>query len=247
MSSTIGNLKDLIAIHLGRTTAADLTVNGFDIGMFALNSAKRKVERAIDFRYSEAEASISIASTGTLITSATGLDTGSRVKRVITIDLPVAASEYIPVEFLTLEAWRARLAQQIGNVVYNAAATIANLGVYQDHPIAYQEGQKLYLVPASQFNFPVVAKAHVVRFLPDYSDNANTDFFTEVAPEYLLWQAVLEANKHFQRFAPKQEGAIDEDAISTLAQEALSTLIAWNDGLNKGTSTPPGTGVPKKG
>lgn len=246
MSTTIGNLKLIGATYLGRTSASDLTVNGFDVGLFALNAARRKVERLADFRYAEINGSLSITSSGGALSAVTGLGSGSTVKRVINVELPVTSPDYIPVEFLTEREWTDRITRQIGRSVYIGTATLASLGVSNSNPIAYQQAQTLFLVPASQFTFPVAARINCVRFMPDYTADADTDFFTQWAPEYLQWQSILEMNKFFRRFAPKEEEAtIDEKAVEAMANEALQTLLDWNAQLDGGTSTPPGTDAPK--
>lgn len=237
---TVGNLKDLIAIYMGKSSASDLTINSFDVGMYALNAARRKAERLADFVYAEDDAALSIASSGTLITAATGLGTGEAVKRVTGVDLPVSG-DYITIEFLTDKEWGSRIQRQIGRQTYSSGSTLAQLGVSNGNPIAYQKGQKIYLVPASQFSFPVSARISVIKFLADYDANGDTDFFTQFAPEYLQWQAILEANKYFLRFSERQEGNIDEKAVGAMAEEALQTLLLWNASLVSDTSTPPET------
>lgn len=245
-TTTAGNLLDLIAIYLGRTAVSDLAINvgnTINVGYFGLNAARRKAERIADFRYAEINAALSIAATtGTAISAATGLGTGATIKTVLGVDLPIAGGDYVPCEFLTEREWEARVRRQTGRSVYSAGATLAGLGVSNGNPIAYQQGQLIHLVPESQFGFPVAARLRVIRFMPDYSVVGDTDFFTQWAPEYLQWQALLEINKHFRRFVVKNEGNIDEAAIKATADEALQTLLAWNSSLDEGTSTPPAKG-----
>lgn len=241
-TTTIGNIKDLVARYMGRTTAADLTVDSFDIGLFGINAARRKVERLADLRYAEAQGDLSIAAAGTLITAVTGLTSGASVKRIQSVNLPIAGGDYIPIEFLTEDEWTSRVRRAIGRTAYSAAATLAGLGVTQTNPLAYQRGQTIFLVPAASFTFPVAAKVDVVQFMPDYTADGNTDFFTQWAPEYLQWQAILEVNKYFRRFAAKEmEATIDEKEVRAFAEEALQSLLAWNASMSIGTSTPPGT------
>lgn len=241
MPTTIGNLKDVISRYMGRTAAADLTVDGFDIGIFGINAARRKLERMVDLRYSEVRGDLSIATGGTLLTAATNVPTGG-VKRVVDIELPIAASEYVPIEFLTEREWRDRVRRHVGRQAYSAAATLVSLGIVQTNPLAYQRGQTIFLIPAADFTFPVACKINVIAFLTDYTANADEDFLTRWAPEYLQWEALLECNKYFRRFATKEmEATIDEDKIKGYRDEALRSVMAWNASIDLDTSTPPGT------
>lgn len=244
MPTTVGNIKDFVARYMGRTTANDLTVNSFDIGLYAINGARRRAERLVDFRYSEIRGDLSIASAGTLLTAAANLGTGATVKRVVGVELPIAGGDYIPIEFLTQKEWRDRVRRQVGRAAYNPADTLTTLGIAQGSPVAYQQGQTIFLVPAS-ITFPVAAKINAIRFMPDYTGNSDEDFFTQWAPEYLQWQAVLEVNRYFRRFASKEmEVTVDEKEVGAYAKEALQGLLMWNASIDEGTSTPPGTDLP---
>lgn len=241
MSTTVGNLKDLMARYMGpNKTASDLTIDGFDIGIFALNAARRKLERLVDLRYSEIQGALSISSSGGAISAITGLGTGATLKRVVDVELPIAAGDYMPIEYLTQKEWRDRVRRQIGRQAYSVTATIASLGIADVNPFAYQQGQTIFLAPAAQFTFPVAARVNVIRFLADYTANGDTDFLTQWAPEYLQWEGILEINKYFRRFGNKDtEVAIDEKEVGAFAQEAMQSLLAWNASLNGDTSTPP--------
>lgn len=177
-------------------------------------------------------------STGTA-TVAAGT-TAPTIKRVTGVNLPITSPDYVPCEFLTAEEWQDRVRRQTGRTPYSPTATLTNIGVSSGNPVAYQDGQRIFLVPASQFTFPVVVSLRVYRFLPDYSADSDHDFFCDIAPEYLQWQAILEANKYFRRFIDKQESNVNEAAVEAMAQEALQTLLLWDNDITKDTSTPAG-------
>lgn len=61
---TITQLETQIATYLGRDTVADLVQNGQDIGLYALNSARRRAEQAHDFKLSELNCFLSIGANG---------------------------------------------------------------------------------------------------------------------------------------------------------------------------------------
>lgn len=176
-------------------------------------------------------------STGVAVVTAVGATVD--VKRVRRVSLPIAGGDYLPVEFMTQDAWLARVRQQTGRAVYTPANTLAQSGIYQINPVAYQQAQSLLLVPVAQYTFPIVSKLDVVQFMPDYTQDSDSDFFTENAPEYLQWAAICEGNKYWKDFVARQEGNLDEPKQN--ADEALQSLIAWDASLSESTSTPVST------
>lgn len=244
---TIADLKTFIAVYLGRTTASDLVLNGLDTALIALNAARRYLERAHDFKYAETNVFLSVPAAGGLLTAcyATSALTGTAigVKRISSVMLPVSGGDYQPIEFMTEDEWVARRRRQIGRQPYDNTKTLAQLGVTTNmNPICYQQGQTLYLDPSPG---TTVAQLNVTRWMPDYV-TSNTDFFTDYAPEALQWRAVLECNKFWRRFVPKQESNIDEAEVQKMADEALQSLIAWDVSTCRGTSTPDAQ-APQKG
>lgn len=327
--ATITNLETQIATYLGRDSVADLTQNGQDIGLYALNSARRRAEQAHDFVNCEVNASLTIASsgsplnamvtnntvtiTGTLspnvagswtfvgtrggsplytirvssvdyflsyaggqwaittagfaLTSnfwqmgtlnsgnpagsytAVGTNTGTPVvanassgvivKRVKYVSLPLSSGEYEPIEFLTSDEQMSRTRKAIGRQPFNASKSLVNLGVSTlGNPLAYQNGQMLFLSP-STLAFPITAQVSVVQFMPDYVNSGSTDWFVQLAPEFLYWCGILEANYFFKRFTDVRiEGQINETEVQGYADKALASLIAWDESIVRGTSTP---------
>ena len=236
---TIAELKTFIAVYMGRSTANDLILNGLDTALVALNSARRYLERAHNFKYAEVNVFLSIPPTGGLLTLANSVvalnGTLIGVKSVSSVMLPVASSGYQPIEFMTEDEWVARTRRQIGRQPYDASKTLAQLGVTTNmNPVAYQQGQTLFLDPSPG---TVTAQLNITRWMPDYVTN-ETDFFTTYAPEALHWQAIIECNKFWRRFVPKQESNIDEGEVQKMADTALASLIAWDVSTTKNTSTP---------
>lgn len=64
MAYTVLQLETQIATYLGRNGIADLMQNGQDIGVYGLNSARRRAEQAHDFKLSETYAYLPISSAG---------------------------------------------------------------------------------------------------------------------------------------------------------------------------------------
>lgn len=176
------------------------------------------------------------ANTGALtITETTGTIS---VKRVSNVLLPIAGGFYVPIEFLTNDEWNERVMRLIGREHYNSVKTAEEVGVSQFNAVAYQQAQTIVLVPPSLYTFPVAAKLSIVRWLPDYVNASDTDFFTQYAPDFLIWQAIKEINDYFKVYVARTEGNIKEDFVQGQADAALQALIAWDNAIATGTTTP---------
>lgn len=160
------------------------------------------------------------------------------IKRIENVKLPLTNGDLIPIEFLTDDDWRSRMQREYGRQAWNPNLTSYQLGVGQNNPTCYQQGQNLFLVPASQFAFPVTATLSAIQWLPDYVQASDTDFFTEYAPDYLQWQGIIECNKLTKWFTQRREGSLDETNLQAEAQRAMESLLAWDLSISGGTTTP---------
>lgn len=247
--STLVQLKKIIASYGGETAdavrylPADYVINGMDLITIAVNNAMRTAERLHDFDYASDTATISIASTGTLLSAAV-MNPGGTIKRVQDVMLPIAGSEYIPCEFMTDEGFRERLSGQIGRQPYDASATLDGYGIGSTGPLATQDGQIIKLYPADQFTFPVAAQLRVIRFMPELSGDSDTNFFTEIGSDYLQWQGIVELNRLTKNFSVRpSEGDVTEPM--DLAQIAFESLLQWDRDVRKDTSTPDAGSIPQ--
>jgi hypothetical protein len=227
--NTIGDIKNLVAAYLKNDTGKFIQ-NDVDLLLMAINNARRIAERLHDFKYSEDPVSLSISSSGGDISSLS-------IKRVQRVLLPIAGGDYIPIEFMTNDEWLGRLRRQTGRTAYTPSQTLTQYGVSASNPVCYQQGQKLFLAPASQFTLPITVQLDAIKFQPDYTADTDTDFFVQYAPEYLQWKAIVEGNKYWKEFVSlRQEGNVEEP--TQFADEALQSLLTWDQSLSLSTSTP---------
>ncbi len=68
--ATVGDILAQVAILLGRSNVSELTVNGFNFGLAGINQARQFAERQNDFKFSETNAYLSVASGGTSLEQA---------------------------------------------------------------------------------------------------------------------------------------------------------------------------------
>lgn len=325
---TVGTIQNECASLMQRTSVADfITATGADLFFFAINNARRWAEKAHDFRYSETDVLLSIASTGSNIAAAYadatvavtgtlspnvagtwalagtynslpfytitvstvqyflswngstawtvttagfaigsnywtrattssspagaytahGTNTGTltvtqttgtvQVKSIQNVLLPVADG-YFPIEFLSNDEWNERLAIQVGREIYNPAKTLAAFGIDTTNPVAIQQAQTIELTGAGQITFPITAKLSITRWLPDYTSTSDTDFIIQRAPDFMMWQTLLEVNKYFKVESPRTEGNLDETSLSAARDAAFQALVAWDISISAGTTTP---------
>lgn len=174
------------------------------------------------------------SNTGTLTAA---IATGSiGIKRVKYVALPIAGGDYEVVEFLTNDQFLSRIRMQTGRQYWFPQKNLAQLGVFQSNPLAYQNAQTIYVVGTS---YPIIAQLNIVQWMPPYVNDTDTDFFTQYGSDFLMWQTVLEINKRFKFFTIRQEGDVEEDKVTPLAAQALQDLIAWDSSTEAGTSETP--------
>lgn len=159
------------------------------------------------------------------------------IKRVKYVALPIAGGDYEVVEFLTNDQFLSRVRMQTGRQYWFPQKSLAQLGVFQTNPLAYQNAQTIYVVGTA---YPIVAQLNVVQWMPPYVNDADTDFITQYGSDFLMWQTVLEINKKFKYLTIRQEGDLEEASAQAEATAALQAFIEWDLGTEQGTSeTPP--------
>lgn len=159
------------------------------------------------------------------------------IKNIDNVLCPINGG-YVPIEFLTQETWMERYRQQIGRQPYTPANTVGQYGFAVENPVAVQQGQQIYLYLPAQFSYPVVVQLDALQFMPDYVNSGDSDFFLQVAPEYLMWQGILECNKLTKSFVERREGNLMEAELENFAQQAFQSLIEWDLSISGNTGTP---------
>lgn len=188
----LSQLRSQIAAFHRKTTAAfnaTYTIDSIDIITPAINAAQRKAQNLIEFEYSMIDADLVIGTTlqGDLSTAKlAGTSTAVSIKCVQHVELPVAGSQYFPIEFLIDNTQGDRIKRQAGRQSYDPALTLADIGVGDIAPYAWQQGQVIKFGPASQFTAAAVAtgftaRLSAVKFLPEYVDGNTVTVTLSVA------------------------------------------------------------------
>ena len=246
-------LKNIVAGYMKQPPSAFIVgaivspaYAGVDTLAIAINNARRSIEQLHDFQYSQAKAYLSLPALGASIIDANdgaSPPASVAIKRIRRVSLPLAGGDYTPVEFLESDEFVGRVRRQTGRQDYDATKTLAGTGVSFGNPLAYQLGSYVFLAPAAQFPgwtaspaVPVAAQLDVIRFMPDYTADAHHDFIMDNGAEYLQWKAILELNKYWKEFVPRQEGNLAEPEQNAMA--AMASLIRWDESLTQSTSKP---------
>lgn len=118
---TLFEIKSLAATYLQKT-AADLTVNGLDMGLLALNQARKLAELNYDFEFSRQLLTLSVdgITGGSLENSVVqGTDTHVEIKTVIDVGNFDVKGRFYPVEWTTRAEGLERQREEKRNSVFN--------------------------------------------------------------------------------------------------------------------------------
>ena len=159
------------------------------------------------------------------------------IKNIDNVLCPISPG-YVPIEFLSQETWMERVRRQICRGPFTPTNSLAQYGFALQNPVAVQQGQQLFLYLPEQFSYPVTVQLDALQFMPDYVNSGDTDFFLQIAPEFMMWQGILECNKLTKSFVQRREGNLEEPNIEAFAQQAFQSLIEWDQSISGNTGSP---------
>ena len=233
---TVGELKKVVAAYL-QVPTSDLVQNNIDLGIVALNNARRRAELHKDWQTELYR----VKTTTTL-----GDGNWESMTRVsdsasVTVKTPqtfwmLENEVLVPLYHHTIEhgaTWaRERLASRsfttdrryLRDDEYRLTLHEMNPGYSSDYQI-FLRGTEFIIEPTPSENKEI----HVDGFiwLDDYTDDADTDFFTERGEEYMQWSAVVDLNHIFQAFIPQTEGNLSPPVRAR--NEALEALAKYDE------------------
>jgi hypothetical protein len=229
---TIGQLKSVCATYVGKAVA-DLTVNGIDLAMLALNSARLEAEQLHDFVLSQVLVEIDVddlagASLGTA--KLLGTETAVGVKSIIHAGLTQDDGSITPIGLLSNKTKkRQELADEAytyydSELRYPSDATVRQS---TSGMMLLQQGNTLYRYPLGQSGDVTTVVLEVYRWMPDYTQDSDTDFFTERAHNYMKWAAICEINHLAKHFLPREEGNLPPPYKEK--QQAFEAMALWDD------------------
>lgn len=218
-------VKKTVAAYLSRPTSV-FVVDGVDLLSNAINLARKHAEKLIDFEFNKARAklpSVSV-STGALFSSIVDLDGNpirtKGIERAWVTDSSLARRQ--PLEILSSNAWESRLARRFDQTDPRLDPPSREIA----SPTLILHGDRLYVEPSTMYGTgtTVDLRLHVVKWLPDYSADGDTDFILDIGAEWIIYRSIQQLNFHL-----KEDQRLELQA--QVVADAWESLRRWNNSV----------------
>lgn len=229
----VGSLKKVIAAYL-QVPVADTVIEGIDLALLALNNARKVAEQIHDWNceqvmvYGDATNGVGTWSTMALVEN----DEDVNLKQPETFYSNEGNDVLVPLfhHSRKLGAVRAKERIKAQFVEGSIFRYRGDDGLFRSFTIgtSYNLSYEIFLHGGAYEIAPAptgVKRIHVdgYMWLPDYTEDTDTDFFTDHGSMYLQWAGIVELNNLFQVFIPQQEGSLPPPV--KMRDDALATLI----------------------
>lgn len=226
--------KSFVAAALQRSTT-DFVVGSTDLLSLAVNMARKNIERKKDFELAKclADVTMTVGQSVALSTAViSGTATAVSVKTILRAQLSTDGTTFFPIGYVSRDMHMRRVARN-----YEDLTTLDE--VAQAQPTKTNRfqlvrfGEDVYMSPSDTDSYNDVSTLYVrmdvVKWLPDYSVDGDTDFLMEHCVDYLM----LETFRYLQLF-------LKEDVRLNVSDDqwrvAWQAVVAWNDNLVVGDS-----------
>lgn len=228
-----GELQTTVAAYLHRD-AGDFVFGSVNILKGAINRARKYAEKRNEFDFTKVPARLSSVplTTGALISTATDLSGNSlsvkQIERAWTADGSYNKLQFL--EFMDYQSYQNRLQRRGLNYFEGTLHPLSNTTSAMSNPLPptlMQHGERVYIMPEDQQIWgtsPVNLRLDVVRWMPDYSADADTDFFLTHGEDWMLYRSLIELQFYLKEDQRVQIGA-------AVMQEAWDTMLKWNASL----------------
>lgn len=220
------DFKDFVAGFTQRSKTS-YVVGGSDVLALAINQARRQIERRVDFEMSRVLAYLTLPVSGDYVALSTAKlvvdDSSIDLKQVVKAFYPTTNGGLLPIDVISrnvhIQRIRRTFVTSSSNVEELSQATL-----YEYYGVG-MNGLSIYLIPAGAQNHSSATTVRItvdgIRWLADYSDDDDSDFLLEYAPDVLLYQTVKTLNMHLR----EDQRVPVSDALS---KEAWDSLVDWN-------------------
>lgn len=223
----VGEIKKAVAAYLEKPVA-DFSKNGVDLLLIATNNARKFAERMHDFAHLHAYGKLILPSgeSGVALSAATDTsDVAVSVKTLLNVyrrydggDLPLSLMEKSALTYLQRESNERTMWD---------SDTIRAMADYDTSPNQvlhrriFRHGNTLYLHPVPSEEIEL--RIDYVGWASDYTGDTSTDFFTESAQDYMIFQSIVEVNHFTGTFAYRAEGSLAPP--EKIAERLLQAVI----------------------
>lgn len=246
---TIGQIKEVLAANLHKSTSDYVKGSGatqVDLLLLALNNARKVAERFHDFSICRKRGHFSYTGTATDWRSPTwfsGTGTARKIKLWYErVSGTTGDGAYGGIDRSLKAISQEQLAKLYAREDYRAAPLESSQRYIADSDPAYGldpllgqthvviEGNNFYLHPATTTTRTVIVDAFF--WFTDWSANTDTDWWTQQGAEFLILQAMVEANRLTQTFVGNFEGNLAPPIKE--AQRALGELVLLDKDSTEG-------------
>ncbi len=237
---TVGQIKEVVAGYLHKTTTDFVKGSGateIDLLLLALNNARKTAERFYDFSICRKRGYFSVTNGATDWRSPTWFSGTGTARKIKTWYERVSggsdAGAYGGVDRVLRQLTQEQVAKLYAREDY-LEAPLWNTERYlsdQESPLARDpllgqnyivtEGNNFYYYPQSTTTKVIVVDAFY--HWPAWTTGTTTDWWTENAEEFLIWQTLVEANRLPMQFVGNTEGNLPPPTKE--ANEALTKLV----------------------
>lgn len=197
---TYGNFKKFVLAFVKRT-AAHLTVDGLDCLGAAINAARKYSERIVDFEHNRVRGTIVIdLVNGTEISAAKDLaDASLSIKTIKAATVQYDTTTTLPIALIARQDHLGRVKRQFDHTLRLVDVSDVDFTTVPEMALV-RFGTKLYLTPNTGSSYAasnpstITVGLDVIKWLPDYVNDADTDFLLEHCYDYLLLRTVENLN-----------------------------------------------------
>lgn len=237
---TVGQIKEVVAGYLHKTTTDFVKGSGateIDLLLLALNNARKTAERFYDFSICRRRGYFSVTNGATDWRNPTWFSGTGTARKIKTWYERVSggsdAGAYGGVDRVLRQLTQEQVAKLYAREDYLEAPLWSTERYLsdQDSPLACDpllgqnyivtEGNNFYYYPQSATTKVIVVDAFY--HWPAWTTGTTTDWWTENAEEFLIWQTLVEANRLPMQFVGNTEGNLPPPTKE--ANEALAKLV----------------------
>lgn len=249
---TIGQIKEVIAANLHKETTSFVKGSGateINLLHLALNNARKVAERFHDFSICRKRGHFSYSGSAIDWRSPTwfsGTGTARKIKFWYErVSGTTSDGAYGGIDRTLKVLTQEQLAKLFARKDYEAAPLETNQRYLAEFDPAYGtdpllgqnyiiiEGHNFYIHPSTTTTRTVIVDGFY--WWPDWSLDADTDWWTDNGTEYLILQATIEVNRLSQTFVGNVEGNLPPPVKE--AQRALGELVQLDKDSTEGSIT----------
>lgn len=232
----VGTLKKVIAAYL-QVPVADTVIEGVDLALLALNNARKAAEQIHDWNCEQVmvygDATDGVGSWMNMLSVED--DEAVTLKQPETFYLNEGDGVLVPLYHYGRKSGAVRAKER------NAANPLSDgrwryrddTGAIRPYTLrtdrnapygVYVHGGGFELAPTPEGTTRIHTDGF--RWLPDYTEDTDTDFFIQNSMSYMQWSGVVELNNLFQVYIPQQEGSLPPPVRAR--DDALTALIEYD-------------------